>query len=161
MLTAERLRELLDYDPETGVFRWRVRRGSAHTGRRAGTPGPKGSLVIRVDRILHLAHRLAWLWMTGEWPAAMIDHVDLKPANNKWSNLRSASSAQNNWNTGARRHNSIGAKEVHFDKARGKYRAQIQANKYPRHLGYFGNLEDAAAAYISASRSLHGAFARV
>jgi HNH endonuclease len=91
MITAEKVRELLNYDPSSGVFTWRVRPGNnkiRHCGRfvkiffhRRRRDGSNGYSK-------HFAHRVAWLWMTGEWPVAEIEHKDGNRSNNRWGNLR-------------------------------------------------------------------------
>jgi hypothetical protein len=84
MITLERLREVLEYNPESGVWVWLVtssrRRGA---GKIAGSLDNNGYVVIRVDRAIYKAHRLAWLYMTGEWPRSTIDHINLEPADNR------------------------------------------------------------------------------
>ena len=90
-LTAARLRELLQYDPETGVFTRLVKTSNGiKVGDVAGTADARGYILIRVDGWLHLAHRLAWLHMTCEWPKGMIDHINGVRDDNRWSNLRRA-----------------------------------------------------------------------
>ncbi len=98
-LTATELRSLLSYNPETGVFTWLVDRDRRpFKGRVAGTTGKTGRRQININGTQYLAHRLAWLWMTGEWPRTVIDHKDLDPSNNRWNNLRLASAAENSRN---------------------------------------------------------------
>ena len=87
-LTAARLRELLHYNPDDGLFRWRVAGPKRVVGAPAGSRQRIGYIVIRVDGRLHYAHRLAWLHTTGAWPAASIDHIDGDKGNNRWVNLR-------------------------------------------------------------------------
>lgn len=87
MLTVERLRELLDYDPETGVFRWKEPRRKCRVGEVAGSLRKDGYVKIQVDGRFYQAHRLAWLCVYGVWPSA-IDHIDGNRANNAIANLR-------------------------------------------------------------------------
>jgi hypothetical protein len=155
MITAERLRSLLSYNPETGIFTWRVRRGRILAGTVTGGIGSHGYVEIRVDYRLYLAHRLAWLYMTGEWPKETIDHRDLDRTNNRWRNLREATFGQNNTNRRAR--GAQGLKGV--TKNRRAYVAQIQVAGRNRYLGSFATPEAAHAAYVAAS-SAHGEFAR-
>src|ERR1700738_4035243 len=95
-LTAEHLRELLNYDPDTGEFRRRASRGGEAAGTLAGCPRrPGGYRIICVDRVIFLAHRLAWLHSYGVWPTKDIDHIDGDKTNNRIANLREATPAQN------------------------------------------------------------------
>src|ERR1700719_1662744 len=92
----DRLRELLSYDPETGVFRWLVRkRQNVKAGDVAGSFDGCGYCKISIDRRAYKAHRLAWLYMTGEWPPAEIDHINMNRADNRFANLRLATRHQN------------------------------------------------------------------
>lgn len=154
-LTAERLRELLDYDPETGRFTWRVRRGPVPAGGKAGgRPDGSGYSQIRVDGRLHLAHRLAWLYMTGDQPPVEVDHRDTDPMNNRWSNLRASTRSGNNQNVRrARRNNSSGYLGV--SPRDGRWLAQIHANGKKRWLGLFDTPELAHGAYLKAKAALH------
>src|SRR5690606_33021363 len=87
-LTRERLAEVLDYDPTTGIFLWKKPTGSrAVAGSVAGTVNLSGYIQIQIDGTIYYAHRLAWLWMTGSWPNNEIDHSEMNPADNRWSNL--------------------------------------------------------------------------
>jgi len=119
-LTAERLREVLRYEPETGVFVWRVRAARRiHVGAVAGNISPSsGYRFIGVDCRLYGAHRLAWLYMTGEWPKHQVDHVNMDCADNRWANLRDATCSQNTANSCVRINNKSGFKGVSWDKRR-------------------------------------------
>jgi len=154
LITQERLRELLTYDPISGLFQWRVRRGGKRAGSVAGcTGGPNGSVVIRVDYVLYLAHRLAWFYTTGSWPNPEIDHKDGDEGNNVWTNLREATQAQNMQNTKHRSNNVSGYRGV--SRFRDKWQASIGLNGKSFHLGYFVDPEEAHAAYLSAKARLH------
>lgn len=157
ILTAARLRELLHYDPETGVFTWRVRKGNRiHVGDVAGTPNGRGYLVIRVDGTLYLAHRLAWLHAHGEWPPKYIDHKDAVRDHNWIDNLRPATNSENQQNQhGARCDSTSGVRGVHWYKHRGKWLAYIEINGKRKFLGYFVAKEDAIAARQLAEAMLH------
>jgi hypothetical protein len=162
-LTQARLHALLDYDPETGVFTWLVSRGAARAGTVAGTvwKGRSGPyLLIRIDGRSYRAHRLAFLYMTGEWPPDHIDHRDGEGLTNKWKNLREATNAQNGANRRAQVNNTTGCKGVHFNKSVRRYQSCIQVNGKRRHLGYFATAEEAHAAYCKAANHLFGQFAR-
>ena len=159
MLTAERLREVLRYDPDTGVFTWRATAGRKNLV--AGTIRKQdGHRKIGLLRGQYLAHRLAWLYMTGEWPAGEVDHRDCNPDNNAWINLRLADKHQNGCNRGPKRNNSTGLKGVVFHKKIGRYAGRIQVKGKQYHLGCFATAEEAHAAYCDAAVKYHGEFAR-
>ena len=154
-LTAARAREVLDYDPDTGVFRWKVtRRGSASAGVVAGSLHSNGYWYIQVDGRHYLAHRLAWLITNGAFPADQIDHIDGDPANNRIANLREATNAENMQNLRrANRNSTTGLLGV--SRRRKRFQATIWLQEKRRDLGYFGTPEQAHAVYIEAKRRLH------
>jgi hypothetical protein len=161
-LSFDRLREVLHYSPETGVFTWKKQlapRGKV--GDVAGCIERRGRITIRIDGRLHLAHRLAWIYMTGEWPAIGIDHKNVNPGDNRFSNLRLATQSQNVANTRIRKNSRTGLKGVSIDKARGRYQARITHLGHTHVLGRFESAEDAKAAYDKAAIALNGEFARL
>ena len=158
LLTHERLVELLDYDPLTGLFVWKVHRcGKAKVGSIAGTI-VKGYVLITVDGVRYQAHRLAWFWMTGEWPARILDHEDRVRSNNKWSNIRGASYSQNRQNSGVMSNNTSGVKDVHWHSSKQRWRALITVNYRDVWLGNFRKKEDAIAARRAAEMKYFGEF---
>ena len=158
MITQERLKELLSYDPLTGVFIWRVDRYRVKAGDRAGSISPStGYRVIRVLQKNYGEHRLAWFYMKGEWPLAEIDHEDLNRQNNKWSNLRSATSSQNKTNRRAR---GAYPKGVSFHKPSWLFTSRIYGSGQQISLGCFKTAEAAHQAYCAAAPKYHGEFAR-
>lgn len=157
MLTAERLRELLEYNPLTGVFCWRVSRGTKRAGSAAGSLRD-GYWIIRCDRKNYGAHRLAWLWIHGEWPEGEIDHRDLVRSNNVLTNLREASHSLNNANRRLRPQNA-GMKGITCRKS-GKWVAQIAVNGVKMGLGTYLTAEEAHAAYRQAAIAHFGDYAR-
>jgi hypothetical protein len=160
-LNAERLRELLHYDPETGVFTWSNKtRRSDFLGRTAGSITKGGYVEIGIDNVSYYAHQLAWLYMTGGWPADLIDHEDTRRNNNVWLNLRIASYSQNGANSKLRADNKSGRKGVYWHRAARKWAASIKHNQRITHLGLFETVPEAAEAYEIAARDLHGEFAR-
>jgi HNH endonuclease len=159
MLTAERLRELLHYDPATGVFTWRVTNSNrAPAGHVAGSPNKRGYIAIGIAGKTYYAHRLAWLYMTGSWPEDDVDHRDLDKSNNRWSNLRPATRSQQIANTKARKTNRCGLKGV--CERRGRYMATITKNGEQYYIGDFPSPEMAAAAYEAKAKALFGEYAR-
>jgi HNH endonuclease/AP2 domain len=158
-VTAERLRELLAYAPETGRFYWRTRRGSAAAGREAGQVTAHGYRTIGVDGTSYYAHRLAWLYIHGEHPRGIIDHANGNPTDDRIANLRHCSRTENARN--ARRRKTTRFKGVYRLRGRiPKWYAQICVNGKGIRLGTFDTAEQAAAAYDAAARRYHGAFAR-
>lgn len=156
-LTAERLRSVLDYNQATGVFTWRVAPTTRHVvGGVAGSRTPKGYIQIMIAGENYLAHRLAWLHVTGEWLTCQIDHDDTDKANNAWSNLRPATDAENKQNriTGNAA-NKSGYLGVCWHKAASKWVAQIKKNGKRVYLGLFDDPEAAHAEYVRAKRALH------
>ena len=160
MLTAKRLRELLHYDPATGVFTRRVSRQGFNAHTVAGSLHKQsGYVIMGVDRRSYRAHRLAWLYMTGHWPAEL-DHKNGDRSDNRWDNLREAGRTQNNANAKRREDNSSGFKGVSWDRANGRWRAYINVDGRQKHLGRFDAIESAAAAYSIAAKATFGEFAR-
>ncbi|MBB5762191.1 hypothetical protein HNR01_001811 [Methylorubrum rhodesianum] len=156
----EVLRELLSYDPQTGLFAWR----KSGTGRRIGVPAGRldagGYRKIGINRRVYAAHHLAWLWMTGEWPKQEIDHADRNPDNNAWGNLRLATRQQNVANTACRKDSKSGIKGV-SQRPNGRWRAVIRVDGRPISLGSFARPEQASAAYAEAAEKYFGAFRRL
>lgn len=153
-LTAERLREVLDYSPETGIFLHKGRSGVV-AGTVAGTVKPDGYRQIRVDCRKYYAAPLAWLYVTGEWPEFQIDHEDGNRDNNKFGNFRSATRAENLQNTALRTNNTTGFHGVSWHAAQRKYVARIMVDRKSIGLGYFHTPEEAHAAYLAAKERLH------
>lgn len=157
-LTLERLRECLSYDPDTGRFTRRISTSTAKAGAIAGSPRGDGYLVISVDNEQYLAHRLAWFYVRGAWPAHHTDHIDLDRQNNALGNLREATASQNVANTRQRRCNTSGAKGVYWSKIRRKWIAQIGHHKRVINLGGFTSFADAKRARDQAEITLFGEF---
>jgi hypothetical protein len=159
-LTAARLREVLHYCPDTGGFTWRFSRRGVKAGSVAGSVSKEqGYRYICVDRRSYLAHRLAWLYMNGEWPAEQVDHKFGIRDDNRWSELRAANNTFNRQNMRAARHDnkSAGLLGVSIQRGNGdaRYRARITTNGVEQLIGRFDTAEAAHAAYIEAKRRLH------
>lgn len=160
-LTAESLREQLSYDPDTGLFCWRVRRRGIRRGRDvAGARKGLGYWHIRINYQLHMAHRLAWLYVNGEWPVGPLDHINGNPGDNRIANLRIATGAENSRNISKHARNTSGLRGVDFRKGMGRWRATIMVDRKKMHLGYFDTAAEAARAYDEAASRLHGEFGR-
>lgn len=153
MLTQERLKEVLHYDPETGIFTRIERHRGIHLGSVAGTIRPDGYRSIMIDNRRYRAARLAFLYMLGRWPNPEADHVDRNPANDRWKNLRDATSSEQKQNRGMISSNTSGFKGV--IAFRGRWRADIGINGKIKYLGTFDTPEIAGAAYAAAKRTLH------
>lgn len=159
MVTAERIREVLDYDKESGSLTWRS------TGKRAGwvhkgTHGPEDTyLRIEVDGRAYMAHRLAWLHVTGSFPPQEIDHENQNGLDNRWTNLREASRSQNCMNRRAFS-NKITSAHKGIVKDRHGWRARIQVDGRRLHLGRFDSEQKAVDAYRCAAIAHFGEFAR-
>ena len=161
-LPLERLREVLHYDPETGVFIWLIRSAQKiKIGDIAGSLHKAGGYIyIRIGNFRYRAHRLAWLYMTGEWPEGEIDHRDLNRSNNRFNNLREATRQQNSANGPMRSTNTSGVKGVCWNKKSEKWLAQIGAEGKHFYLGEFDTLQEATRVRQAAAERLHREFMR-
>jgi hypothetical protein len=157
------VRALLAYDPDTGIFIWKVARsGSARPGTRAGFIHRTGYRIIDVLSQQCLAHRLAWLLVHGEPPASHVDHVNRDRDDNRIANLRLATNSQNRANSGLSRNNTTGFKGVSVQPRcpQHPYIAAIRHQGRDHFLGHFATAREAGDAYAEAQLSLFGEFAR-
>lgn|SRR3990167_2961628 len=165
-LNASYVRSILDYEEETGLFRWRYRAdrrrnwNTRYAGAVAGCRRDDDYITIVIDAKVFYAHRLAWLWMTGEWPLIEIDHWDTCHDNNRWKNLRLATGAQNKRNVKRRRSNASGVIGVSYYPPTNRWRARIKVDGREIALGYFRTKAEAATARYTATKELHGEFGR-
>lgn len=154
-LSPQRLRELVGYSEETGVFVWKVGRGGAKVGAVAGAPTPYGYITFKVDGVNYQAHRLAWLYVHGKWPGPHVDHRNGVRSDNRIDNLRDVSRTVNNQNQRApHKNNRAGFLGVATTKW-GRYQATISAFGKKHNLGNFASAEEASAAYAAAKQQLH------
>lgn len=153
--TAERVRELLEYDPETGKFYHRRREAGCVTST---------YIKISIDNVPYPAHRLAWLYVYGEWPPDFVDHINLDKRDNKLSNLRLADKSQNCANRTVQKNSSSGLKGAFKHKAGQRYgkpwQSQILVRGKNIFLGHFATAEEAHQAYSDAAEKHFGTFAR-
>jgi len=154
-LTAERLREVLSYDPETGEFTRAITLRKWKSGQRAGSLNKvTGYIYIMVDGYSSTGHRLAWLYMTGNWPIGSIDHKDGVRSNNRFANLRDVQHLVNMQNRQrAQTDNKLGILGV--THRRGRYRATLKHLGKSIYLGDYKTAEEAHAAYLTAKRVRH------
>lgn len=161
MLTQERLKEILHYNPETGDFTNRINRGTrAKAGEVAGGIDLEGYLKIKIDGRPYKSHRLAWLYICGEMPPEHIDHINGVRTDNRMVNLRPATNSENQRNRGAPKNSTTGVKGVSWCQRDRRYRARINTYGKCKYLGLFGTAEEAATAYAEAAKRFHGEFAR-
>lgn len=159
-MNAERLRHLLDYDPDTGIFTNRTWRGRASVGAKAGCLNALGYFRICLDYVDYAAHRLAWLHVHGVLPESQIDHINGDRADNRLSNLRLADNAENNRNRPLQKNNTSGFKGVSYDKRRKLWEAAVTKNGVKVTAGYHATAELAYEATIGLREELHGDFAK-
>lgn len=156
MLSTERLRELLHYDPETGKFTRLIACGGRPVGSQAGCLREDGYVTFSIDDVLYLAHRVAWFYVHGVWPPDDTDHEDGNRQNNRIKNLRPATRGQNNENQyKPRSDNKSGYRGVSWSKGMGKWLAQIVVRGVCHNLGYFDDPLEARDAYLKGKRRLH------
>jgi len=156
MITAEELRTIVRYEPGTGDFLWLQGYGR----RKAGELAPKRPYVrFKFNGKMYLAHRLAWLYVYGEWPKEFLDHINGDPSDNRISNLREATPLQNCANRRIHRDNKSGLKGVCQIES-GKFMASIQEAGKQRYLGVFDSAKAAHQRYFEEAIRIHGEYAR-
>lgn len=161
IITQEELVSLFNYDPLTGVFVRKVKVcNKSKLGEVAGTINACGYLAISIYKKIYLAHRLAWLYMTGEFPKEQIDHINMNRQDNRWCNLRIANKSENMSNRSKQVNNTSGYKGVYLRKDTNKYVARINVNGLCKILGNYKSAEMAYQAYIKAAKKYHGEFYR-
>lgn len=148
---------ILSYEPETGLLRWKVDRSRlAKTGCEAGALHPNGYVYVKIKGKSYRAHRLAWLLNTGSLPPEEIDHINGCRSDNRLVNLRPATRSQNQHNRGVTANNKSGKRGVSLFRQSEKWMASIRINGKRIHLGLYCSIEEAAQAYAEASQKYHG-----
>jgi hypothetical protein len=145
-IRQEELKSLLHYSPETGFFTRLTPTQRTKVGEVIGCKNTNGHVQIRLGRRFILAHRLAWLYMTGSFPQSQVDHINGIKDDNRWINLREATNKQNGENQKLHTNNTSGYRGVHFDKKTRKWRGVIGHNGKKLVVGYFCCASEAAAA---------------
>ena len=161
MITQSELKEVLEYNPDTGLFIWLKSNGNRRlkAGDAAGTKMRAGYIRITIKGRMYPAHRLAYLYMTGNFPENFIDHINHIKDDNRWTNLRDATNSQNQANRLKLKNNTSGYKGVCWHIARKKWIAQIMYMNKLIHLGYYTTPEEAHEAYKKKSIEIYGEFA--
>jgi hypothetical protein len=159
-ITQQELKELLHYDPLTGVFIWKINRGGGvKAGEIAGSKAKVGYWSITLFNKGYYAHRLAWLYMTGKLPDKFIDHIDRNKLNNIWTNLREATEKESVHNTGLSKKNKSGVKGVYWNKNANKWQATLWIDNKPKYLGLFDSLNEAKIVIETTRQLYHKEFA--
>lgn len=145
-VTQKRLKEVLDYNKDTGIFTWILRRQGVKLGKIAGYKQKIGYVVISVDQKDYKAHRLAWLYIYGHFPKYQIDHINQKKDDNRICNLRDVTVLENGRNRKISNNNTSRIQGVSWNKGSNKWQAGIMINQKAYNLGTFKNKEDAIKA---------------
>lgn len=155
--SAGRVRDALSYDAETGEFAWNISTGRVRPGVRAGVLKPSGYVLVQIDGRSHGAHRLAWLWMTGEWPKDQIDHINGNRRDNRFCNLRDVPGSVNQQNQRvAQSHNRTSRYlGVSWHSRSKKWRAAITLKGRTIEIGKYSDELEAHAAYLNKKREIH------
>jgi hypothetical protein len=161
ILTQGYLNSILKYEPHTGKFFWRIDKGRVAAGDKAGTKSRRGYVDIKIDGRSYLAHRLAWLYMTGDFPIREIDHINGNPSNNRWANLREGTHSEVTRPHKTYKTNISGYSGVHWREDAGKYRVRITVDNRRISLGHYSDLQEAYRARAKAEKEHFGKFRRV
>lgn len=144
MITQKQLKEVISYNPYTGDFTWIKATGKRYkVGDIAGYQSPDRYKQIRINTILYKSHRLAFLYMEGEFPVNIVDHINHEPSDNRWLNLRHVDRCTNQRNMQLSKRNKSGISGVSFCKVKKKWRVRFYRNKKETHLGYFSDKSEA------------------
>jgi hypothetical protein len=156
LLTYERAREMLHYNPQTGVLKWQKNRrmGPKLAGKHAGFVDGNGRLMIQLDMEIYHSGRVIWLWMMGHWPFGLVDHCDGNPLNNRWKNLRDVTQRVNAQNRLINSNNKSGVRGVYWSQQNQKWKVQIGSKQNKKYLGVFDSFDDAVVARKQAESML-------
>ena len=159
MITQEELKELLNYDQDTGIFTWKVSPArQVSSGDIAGTKRKDGYIQIKVDNELILSHRLAWIYMYGYLPK-YIDHINGQRDDNRITNIREVSNQQNSLNSKISKNNTSGIKGVYWDKSRNKWAVRLFVNGKCKFFKRFDDMDLAKLVIEEVRNKYHGKYA--
>lgn len=151
-ITHDLIKHLFTYNPDTGELAWAVYRASnAKRGDVIKSTTKAGYICVSINDKTYLAHRIIWLWMTGEWPSS-VDHINHNPADNRWENLREVAHSDNMKNQKRNKTNTSGHAGVYWHKGAGKWMASLKTKGKCNYLGVFTSVGDAVAARKAAER---------
>ena len=150
MITQARLKQLLDYNPDSGIFTRKVSVGNCNAGDIISRTDGSGYIVVEIDYIEYKAHRLAVLYMTGKHPENQVDHIKHIRTDNRWCNLREATNQENQRNATLSKNNNSGIVGVNYDRRRNKWQASIGVNYKKVNIGRFKYFLQAVAARFNA-----------
>jgi hypothetical protein len=159
--THERLKEMVNYDPETGIFTWRKKNPKNHfvkPGDICGHLNKDGYIVMSIDSVRCKAHRVAWFYMTGKWPKKLIDHKNRIKSDNRFCNLRECNVSQNKINGAMNKNNTSGFRGVYRRNGNGRYRTKVRKGNKTVWFGPFDTPEEAYKVYLRENAKLHGEF---
>ena len=155
-ISINELKEILDYDPNTGIFTWKVNIAkNKFAGSIAGNVNNNGYYVITLYRKTYSAHRLAWFYVYGNWPIKDIDHINGNRIDNRIINLRECNQSENQQNRKINKNNSSGYIGVSYHKKEKKWRSRIKVNNKLINLGSFDTPELAHEKYLEAKKEYH------
>lgn len=163
-LTQKEVRTVLDYCPQTGIFQWKYRSdmpnqwNTRFAQQVAGGYSGDGYIAIRINGRRYLSHRLVFLWMTGSFPICEIDHINGIRYDNRFDNLREATSSENKMNACRHKDNKSGVKGIRFHKRAKKYQARVNIDGKAIYLGLFDTAEEAKTERDKVARCVHGDF---
>lgn len=159
MITQKRLKEVIKYNPETGIFTWNINHKRVKKGSVAGHKYSTGYIRIAIDGIQYRAHRLAWLYITGSMPEDQIDHINRIRDDNRFINLRDVSNIENQMNKGMSFNRKCGVRGVYkVTGSKSRWAARIMLKNKTINIGCFGSPEEAHEAYCKKVSELHGEY---
>lgn len=154
--TEDLIADAVEYNPSTGIFTRKITTSRSAAGDKTGTIAKNGYVVLRINKKLHYAHRLAFLMVTGSWPDSQVDHINGMRSDNRFENLRLCNQSENMQNQRRAKNGSeSGILGAHFDRSTGRWFSQIKANGVNIALGSFPNARLAGEAYLKAKRKMH------